>query len=374
MQITAKTVFTGHQIIDDAVITVENDRICTVEPRAGALVEDAIDFGDKIIVAGFVDQHSHGGGGAAFTDGLAAAKKVLATHLAHGTTSMVASLVTDSIPNLANQIVALHPLIDSGELLGVHLEGPWLAEKYKGAHQPSLLRDPLLEDVTKLVDLGGVVMATLAVERESGLEAVKYLVSRGVIAAPGHSDASYEQISEAIENGASVITHLFNAMRPIHHRDPGPIISAFNHQSVAVELIADGIHLHPGIIQAVFAQKGEDVVLVTDAMAAAGSPDGQYLLGPLQVTVKDGVARLTEGGAIAGSTLTLDKAVKYCVTQANVNLFDAVRAATLRPAKALGRTDIGQLTQGSYADLVVLGQNLEVANVMRRGRWVEIDR
>ncbi len=369
MQLVAKTVFTGDRVLSPGLVTIEDGRVLSAEITSGLPV-GAIDLGDVTIVPGFVDQHSHGGGGASFTEGAQAARKVLATHLAHGTTSMVASLVTDTLGELENQVEALSPLVESGDLLGVHLEGPWLAEKYKGAHQLSLLRDPNPQEVARLCQVGKVVMVTLAVEREGGQEAVKWMSENGVIAAPGHTDASYDQASQAFSNGAKVITHLFNAMRPIHHRDPGPIMAALNTDGVVVELIADGIHLHAGVVKAVFDKKGRDTVLVTDAMAAAGAPDGEYLLGPLGVTVKDGVARLTEGGAIAGSTLTLDRAVKFCVERAGINLFDAVRAATTRPAEVLGISDIGRLSPGSHADLAILGQNLDVLGVMRRGKWV----
>ncbi|WP_409484595.1 N-acetylglucosamine-6-phosphate deacetylase [Arsenicicoccus dermatophilus] len=342
--------------------------------RAGtAAGEEHVDLGDVLLAPGFVDSHSHGGGGAAFTDGTAeAARTALATHRAHGTTTMVASLVTDTVARLGELLDVLAPLVASGELAGVHLEGPWLSPCHQGAHDPALLRAPTRADLAALLTrhTDVVQMVTLAPELEGGLEAVETCVEHGVIAAIGHSDATDEVARAAIGRGATVATHLYNAMRPLHHREPGIIGACLTSDAVAVELICDGVHVHPTVVDLVARTCPERLVLVTDAMAAAGAPDGHYLLGPLDVAVVDGVARLREGGAIAGSTLTLDRAVRYAVTEAGVPLETALLAATAHPARVHGLDDRGVLVPGARADLAVLDADLCVTRVMQGGTWV----
>jgi N-acetylglucosamine-6-phosphate deacetylase len=325
------------------------------------------------VVPGFVDAHSHGGGGAAFTSGDPAdAATVLATHRAHGTTSMMASLVTDTTERLEASVRALAPMVRSGELAGIHLEGPWLSGAHCGAHDPSLLRAPDPAEVTRLLDAGDgtVRMVTLAPELDGGLEAVAVLAHRGVIAALGHSDASYAVAQEAISAGATVATHLFNAMRPIHHREPGPVLALVEHPGAFVELIADGVHLHPAVLHWAASTAPHRFLLVTDAMGAAGAADGDYLLGPAAVQVRDGVARLASNGAIAGSTLTMDRAVRYAVQTAALPFDGVVEAATATPARLLGLTDVGAIEPGRRADLVHLDDDLQVVAVMRAGRWL----
>jgi N-acetylglucosamine-6-phosphate deacetylase len=215
-------------------------------------------------------------------------------------------------------------------------------------------------------------MVTLAAELEHAADAVATFAGEGVIAAIGHTDASYDEARAAIGAGATVATHLFNAMRPVHHREPGPIPALLEDERVTVELICDGVHLHPAIVRMAIAAAGvERVVLVTDAMEAAGVGDGDYVLGELAVRVVDGVARLVEGGAIAGSTLTMDRAFRF-VVQAGVAVQDAVRMASATPARLLGLSDqVGELRAGLDADLVVLDETLALQAVMAKGLWVE---
>lgn len=334
--------------------------------------DEAHNLGDVTVAPGYVDMHVHGGGGAAFTDGPQAARTVLATHLAHGTTAMMASLVTDSIDNLERQVADLAPMVGQGELLGVHLEGPWLSHLHRGAHQESLLCDPDPVDIDRLLAAseGTIAMVTLAVERAGGVEATCRLADAGVIAAPGHSHATYARALEAIDAGASVATHLFNAERGIHHREPGLIVALLEREEVVVELIADGVHVHPAMLREAARRAKGRFVLITDAMAAAGSKDGEYVLGPLQVRVDGGIARLVDGGAIAGSTLTLDRAVRYATGVAGIDIHEAITAATTAPADVLGRPDLGRIAPGALADLVVLDTDLFVSRVMQRGTWV----
>ena len=376
MILTAQRLLTTRGITGPGWVRVQGDTIVEVSyaeppaPGAGPDAEDRLDLGDVLLAPGFVDAHRHGGGGAAYTDGTQdAARQVIATHLAHGTTTMMASLVTDTIDELARLVGVLAPLVADGERVGVHLEGPWLSRCHKGAHDPDKLVPPTRADLDRLLGShpGTVRMVTLAPELEGGLDAVRTVVGRGVVAAIGHSDATYDIALDAMDAGATVATHLFNAMRPLHHREPGIIGASLTDPRVAVEVICDGIHVHPAMVRHAADTCPERLVLVTDAMAAAGAPDGEYLLGPLGVEVIDGVARLVTNGAIAGSTLTLDRAVRYAVQVAGVPLEVALAAATANPARVLGLDDRGTLEPGKRADLVALDADLQVTAVVRAG-------
>lgn len=343
-----------------------------VDLGTGAAPAGAKELGDVYLTPGFVDGHCHGGGGAAFTEGADAARVALSAHRAHGTTTMVASLVTDTIEELERQVAALADLVETDELAGIHLEGPWLAERRCGAHDPGLLRDPAVEEVSRLLDAGrgAVRMVTLAPERQGALEAIRHMSDRGVLAAVGHTDATDDQVRAAVRSGARVGTHVFNAMPPMHHREPGPVPRLLTEPSVVAELIADGVHVHPSVLRmAADAARGR-FVLITDAMAAAAHPDGSYRLGPLDVDVVEGVARIRATGAIAGSTLTMDKAVRFAVERVGLPVEQALRAASQGPADLLGRLDIGRIARGAQANLLVLDRALNLREVLHHGRVV----
>lgn len=368
----AARVITPDRELADGWVAVRADRIVGVgQGPTPAGVPDP-DETYAVLVPGFVDIHNHGGGGAAFTDGPEAALRARDAHLRQGTTTVVASLVTDTAPALRDQVRALVPLVRSGELGGIHLEGPWLAPQWRGAHPGQLLTDPDAADVAALADVAGdtLVMVTLAPERPGALEAIALLTGRGVQVAVGHTDATYDQTRAAIKAGVSVATHLYNGARPHHHREPGPSVALLEDPRVFVESIVDGAHLHPAVVRATARAAGQRWVLVTDAMAAALMGDGSYQLGTLAVDVVEGVARLSEGGALAGSTLSLDRAVRTAV-EFGVPLVDAVHAATAAPAAALGWSDVGRLAPGCRADLVALDADLTVQAVLRGGGWVD---
>lgn len=215
-------------------------------------------------------------------------------------------------------------------------------------------------------------MVTLATELPGGIDSVRLLAEHGVIAAIGHTDATYEQTVEAIDAGATVATHLFNAMPPLGHRAPGPIAALLEDERITVELINDGTHLHPAALQLAFHRaRAQRVAFITDAMDAAGFGDGRYMLGPLEVEVSEGVARLVEGGSIAGSTLTLDRAFKRAVTIDRLPVEDVVASISANPARLLGMADrIGSVEPGKDADLVLLDHRFDLKGVMRRGEWV----
>ncbi|MFE0254592.1 N-acetylglucosamine-6-phosphate deacetylase [Streptomyces sp. NPDC059010] len=357
--------------VKEGQVVVDGTHITAAAPENA----HRIDLTGYYVVPGFVDIHNHGGGGASFTSGTPDDVVTgIHTHRLHGTTTLVASTVTGDMDFLAHRAGLLSELAEQGDIAGIHFEGPFISPCRKGAHSEQLLRDPDPADVRKLIDAarGHATMVTLATELPGGIDSVRLLADHGVIAAIGHTDATYEQTVEAIEAGATVATHLFNAMPPLGHREPGPIAALLEDERITVELINDGTHLHPASLQLAFHHAGADrVAFITDAMDAAGFGDGRYMLGPLEVEVADGVARLVEGGSIAGSTLTLDRAFKRAVTIDRLPVEDAVAALSANPARLLGRYDrIGSLEPGKDADLLVLDSGFDLKGVMRRGEWV----
>ncbi|WP_193598242.1 N-acetylglucosamine-6-phosphate deacetylase [Microbacterium sp. YJN-G] len=323
---------------------------------------------DAVLTPGFVDIHGHGGAGAAYDDGADAIRTGRDLHRAHGTTRAVISLVTATIDQLAAQAATIADLADTDhEILGSHLEGPFLDPRHHGAHDPSLLRHPEPADVARLLEAGrGTIrQVTIAPELPGGLDAVRQIVASGAAVAVGHTDADTDIARAAFEAGASILTHAFNAMNGIHHREPGPVLAAATDHRAVLEGIADNIHLDPRVIKLLFDVAPGRVALITDAMAAAGSADGHYDLGAVKVTVKDGIARTDDTGSIAGSTLTQDVALRRAL-EAGVPLAEAVRALTSTPAGAIGFGGVlGQLRPGFVADAVLLGADHTV-----HGVWV----
>ena len=355
-------------------VELAGERISAVGSGAPPRTPDT-DFGDAVLVPGFVDVHVHGGAGAAFPDGdVDAALQAVRFHRAHGSTTMLASLVAAAPDELLKAVDALAELVTDGELAGVHLEGPWLATARCGAHDPLQLRDPDPAELDRLLraGAGAVRMVTLAPELAGGLDAVRRITGAGAIAALGHTDATYALTKDAIAAGARMGTHLFNAMAPVHHREPGPAVALLEDPRVTVELVTDGLHVHPALWEHVLRAAGAGrVAAVTDAMAAAGMPDGEYHLGALRVAVRDRVARLPGTGTIAGSTATTDELfaniVRHAATSREEALLRAVAMTSTTPAKAMGLADVGAIEVGRRADLVVLTADLKVQEVYRRG-------
>lgn len=354
-------------------VHVDGGRIAalgTGEPPRGA----AHDMGGRWVAPGLVDTHVHGGAGHGFPDADAeGARKTIAYNRSQGVTSMVGGLVAASPEDTLRQVSVLADLCDEGELAGIYLEGPFIARQRCGAHDPELLREPDTAEFDRWLEAGRghVRMVTVAPELPGALELVRAAWSSGVVAAVGHTEATYEETVAAFDAGASVATHLYNAMRPLGHRDPGPIAAALGDDRVTVELILDLVHVHAGAAQVVVDAAGPGrVSLVTDAMNATGLGDGEYTLGGLRVRVSGGEARVVETGAIASSTIVLPQAVRNAVRHLGVSVPDAVRSASSVPASAVGLPDVGRIEVGAPADLVVLDEELAATEVMHRGALV----
>lgn len=371
--LAAATVVAAGAVHRPGWVEVADDRIVAVGGGAPPRAADT-SWPGGTVVPGFVDIHVHGGGGRSFPSGdPEQAVQAVRFHRGHGTTTMLASLVSAPPAELLRSVSALTDLVEDGVLAGIHLEGPYLSVGRCGAHDPVALRDPDRAEVARLLRAGrGTIrMVTLAPERPGGLAAVRQFADAGVTVAVGHTDADYRTTRDAIEAGARVATHLFNAMPPVHHRDPGPVIALLEDPRVVLELIADGTHLHPAIVRQVVTAAGPDrVALVTDAMSAAGLGDGRYRLGSLDVEVAQGTARLADG-TIAGSTTTTSAlfatALQSLTGQEPLLRASAMTAAT--PAAAVGLEEVGALVPGSLADLVVLDATTHVVAVMRHGDW-----
>jgi N-acetylglucosamine-6-phosphate deacetylase len=376
--LTADTLLTGREPLRPGWIDVLHGKVHAFGRGTAPRPPDRA-LGDVTIVPGFVDTHVHGGGGANFSTASAAdTSTAVALHRRHGTTTLVASLVTAGPDELLRQVTALADDVRAGALAGIHLEGPWLSTKRCGAHQPSLMRDPDPAEIDRVLAAGkgAVRMITLAPERDGALAAIERIVDGGVVAAVGHTEATYEQTRAAIAAGATVGTHLFNAMRPINTREPGPVIALLEDDRVTVEVITDGVHVDPALYRHVAHSVGPDrVSLITDAMAATGMADGAYQLGPVAVDVVDRVARVAGTDTIAGSTATMDQQFRFAVTHSGLPrdeaLMLAVRQSSINPARALGLPCRG-LVPGSAADLVVLDSDLAVTGVLHRGSWEDL--
>lgn len=352
--------------IIDGGLRIEEGRITAV----GAELTGGESLSGALVVPGFVDIHVHGGGGHDMSASPADLAGAVRFHRGHGTTTSLVSLVTAPVDALCQQLSWAADLADVGEIAGAHLEGPFLSHVRCGAQNPDHLLEPDLAAFGRMVEAarGHLRVITVAPELPGALELIDAAVAAGVVAAVGHTDASYEQARAAFDHGATLATHLFNGMRPIHHREPGPVLASLD-AGVACETINDGIHLHPAVLREVLARGNDRLVLITDAIDATGVGDGEYVLGGQRVWVRDGAARL-ENGSLAGSSLTMDSAFARAVRN-GVELAEASVAASANPARVIGLDDRGDLAPGKRADLLVLDADLAVQRVMRAGAWTD---
>jgi len=372
-------VVTPTAVLADGVVVVDGTRIDAVW-EADAFTGD-LPPGSGTVLPGLVDVHCHGGGGASFTLGdREQVTSAAAHHLGQGTTSVVASAVTDSPDRMLAAVRAAASAVETGEVAAIHLEGPFLSPARCGAQDPRHLRDPDLGLARALLEAGAghVRVMTVAPELHGAEVLVELLADHGVVPAVGHTEADADTTERVLGTGGTgLATHLFNGMPPMHHRAPGPVAGALSAAArgvARVELVADGVHLADATVRTMFALLGPArIALVTDAMAAAGMPDGDYRLGPQEVSVVEGVARLRGEGetSIAGGTARLVDVVRRCVQHGGVRLEDAVAAASTTPAAVLGlEREVGALLPGLRADLLVVDEELRPRRVMRAGSWV----
>ena len=370
---------TPQGVIDDAVISIRGPRLVSCAPaKSIGSVGDEPERVAGWVVPGFVDTHVHGGGGFDYaTEDPEVALRARAFHTAGGTTTSLASLVTAPVDVLLRQVAMLAELVEDGYFAGIHLEGPFLSAAQPGAHDPALLRLPDAPTIDRLISAGrgALVMVTLAPELPGSIAAIRQLTAAGVRVAVGHTDAEQPAVAAALDAGATVATHLFNAMRGIHHREPGPIPLLLTDSRVGVELIADGFHVHADVLRmAASAAGGARVHLVTDAMAASGMPDGEFALGGLQVAVRAGLARVVGAdgrpGPIAGSTVTMAGAFAY-MTGVVGDLSAVAAMASSNAAARFGLRDVGRVEAGARADLCVVDDHGVLQRVMQSGQWLK---
>ncbi len=362
----------AHGQVDDFWVLFDGDSIAATghgheRPDAAA----SVDAGGHWLVPGFLDLHGHGGGGHSYDDGADDLAAAVATHRAHGTTRSVISLVAGPVEALSAQLEYIADAASRDPLiLGAHLEGPFLAPENRGAHSPEHLIEPSPAAVDALLEAsrGHLRQLTIAPELPGAFEAIDVLVEAGVAVGVGHTMADVDLARRAFDIGARILTHAFNAMPGIHHRAPGPIVAAFEDERVTLELILDGKHVHPSVAHLAFTAAPGRIALATDAMAAAGSADGDYTLGDLTVAVRDGLAMLRGTNTIAGSTLTQDRALRIAMRDAHIAPAAAVEALTLTPARALGLDHRhGLLAVGYAADAVLLDHEWHVTQVWADG-------
>jgi N-acetylglucosamine-6-phosphate deacetylase len=368
--LTGARVVVADGVLDDAWVEVVDGRIARVEtspaPPGGS------DLGGGWLLPGFIDLHVHGGGGHDFTASADDMLAGVAFHRSHGTTGTLVSLMAGPVDAMSAQLEWVAALTASGDVLGAHLEGPFLSADRCGAQNPRhlLAPDPLVLAKLLSAGQGSVRTVTIAPELPGALGLVEEVVGAGAVAAIGHTDATYDEAAAGFAAGAGLATHLFNAMGSMSQRAPGPAVAALN-AGAYVELINDGVHVHDGLTRLTARTAPDRLALITDAISATGVGDGRYALGDQDVVVSRREARLASTNGLAGSTLTMDEAVRRAVRTGGMSIARAASAASTVPARLLGVDDRrGSIAAGLDADLVLLDDDLRLRRVMARGRWL----
>ncbi|AIQ24892.1 N-acetylglucosamine-6-phosphate deacetylase [Paenibacillus sp. FSL E2-8871] len=365
-----------NRIVPAANVWISEGKIIKIDTEDLSIPEgqyERIDGGGHLLVPGMIDVHIHGANGFDMMDGTEKSiQEVSSACASSGCTSFLATSVSSTLEDLLEMIRSVKRVIGhevGAKIAGIHLEGPYLNPKRKGMQNEKYLRHPNLEEMNLIFEEAGslIKMVTIAPELPGGMELISFLKEKGVVIAIAHSDATYEEAKQAFASGASHVTHCFNGMRPIHHRDPGVIVAAFEEKHVSLQAIVDNVHLHPAIIRLMHTLKGpEGMVLITDALQAMGLGDGDYMFGGHHVTVSEGVARLKDG-TLASSTVTMNEALRYTV-ETGIPLIDAVKMASTTPANILGLQQKGTITSGFDADLVLLDDEFKVCWTMVNGQ------
>jgi len=375
------TIITPYKTMKNGVVIFESEKIVAVGRESDVKMPKSariIDASDKIVAPGFIDLHIHGGKGRDIMDASYEAINEIAKFVAsHGTTSFVPTTISAPGPDLLRAMEAVKTAMEKGtdgaEVLGAHLEGPYISLEKHGAHDTNYIRHPSLEEFGEIWETcnHAVRIVTLAPEIEGSRLFIQKLRELGIVVSIGHSNATYIQAIDAIKQGVRHATHVFGRMSGFNHREPGVVGAVLTHDELTAELICDSIHVHPAAMDLLTRAKGsKKVVLVTDAIRAAGMPDGKYALGKQYIIVKDGVSRL-ESGDLAGSTLTMDRAVRNVMKLVGLPLQTAVEMATINPAVAIGvNGNKGSLELGKDADIVIIDDELNVYMTIVKGNIV----
>ena len=383
LRLSGGRIVAGGRVLDPGYVVVSGDRI--VDVGAGRPPGDGptVDLGGRWLLPGYIDLHVHGGGGGSLTgpdrdEHLAATRY----HGTHGTTSLLATTVSSSREHLVRSVGALRETmrgpVEGARILGLNMEGPYLSVECRGAHDPTLVRDPDLDEFAHLVQVadGTLRVVTVAPERPRAAELIAAVRAAGAVVSIGHTAAPYDVALSAVDRGALLVTHIFNGMHPLHHRSPGMVGAALNSPDLTCEVIADGMHVDPAVVRMLVRAKGvRRVALITDCMHAAGLPEGDYDMGEGRfISVVDGLAKVKGTDTIAGSTLTMEQAVKNVVRFAGVSVVDASWMASTNQARLLGLPGVtGRIVTGGLADLVVLDEELSVRATMVGGAWFHRD-
>ena len=377
------TIITPFHLVSGKAIIIEKGRIREIvnkEELSTATLTgvEVIEAKDKFIVPGYIDIHIHGGGGSDVMDGdYEAINQIAIAHSHFGTTSFLPTTMTMSKDKIIRSLRSICEAVKKGtagaEILGIHMEGPYINPEKKGAQKEDEIKKISIEEFLEFNQASGnlIRLVTIAPEMPGAIGLIKYLYKQGIITSVGHTNATYVQTQAGIQAGLSHVTHTFDAMRGLHHREPGVVGAALTSPELTVEIIADGVHIHPIVLKILTKIKeGEKVVLITDAMRAAGLKEGTYDLGGQEVIVTKGQARLKDG-TLAGSVLTMDKAVKNMVNKIGIQLPKAIQMASFNPARSIGIDDKkGSLEPGKDADIVILNKNLEAELTIVAGKIV----
>ena len=378
---------TPYRVISSGTILIKNNQIEEVsESEIDAPGAEVIDAAGNYVSPGFIDIHVHGGGGHDFMDGTEEAFLAIAKiHAQYGTTAMVPTTLTsgkDELLKTLDLYASANPKNTMGaEFLGMHLEGPYFAQNQRGAQDPRYIRDPDVNEYTEIIAYSDVIARwSAAPELKGAIDFGKYLLSKGILPALAHTDANYDEVVEAFENGYTLATHLYSGMSGVHRRNAyryaGVIESAFLIDAMDVEIIADGIHLPAPLLKLVYKIKGADrIALITDAMRGAGMPEGESVLGNkdtgLKVIVEDGVAKMPDRSSFAGSVATTDRLVRNMINMAEVPVVEAVRMMTKTPATIMNVADRkGSLVEGMDADIVIFDEQVNIKMTMIGGKVV----
>lgn len=382
MHLFGARVVAGGRLLGPGYVTVAGDRILDVGEGGPPELDGAelVDLAGRWLLPGYVDLHVHGGGGGSFIgadrNGHLAATRF---HAEHGTTSLLATTVASSRQHLAETVASLRETMrgpsQGARIVGLNLEGPYISQECRGAQDPAGIRDPDPAELAELLDAadGAIRVMTVAPELPGAVALIAQACEAGVVASIGHAAATYEDALSAVAGGATLVTHMFNGMHPLHHRVPGMVGAGLNSPELTCEVVADGMHVHPAVVSLLISAKGIDrVVLVTDAINAAGLADGDYVLHEGEtITVHGGRATVKGTETLAGSTLSMEVALKNAVAFAGVSVVEASQLASSNAARMLGRSDIGTIATGALADLVVLDGDLDVRATMVGGVWVQ---